>query len=50
MLKRLEDVEVTEALKEKALKIATELSNESGIFVDAVNTKVAWVYWNTKGE
>lgn len=50
LLKRLEDVEITEALKEKALKIATELSNENGIFVDAVNTKVAWVYWNTKGE
>ena len=50
LLKRLEDEEITEALKKKALSIAKELSNENGIFVDAVNTTVAWVYWNTKGE
>jgi hypothetical protein len=46
----LENVELTEELKEKALAAATELCNEDGIFVDAVNTTVAWVWWKTKGE
>lgn len=26
---------------------ARELCDESGMFIDAVNTKVAWIYWNT---
>jgi len=50
LLKRLENVEITDRLKEKALSAAKELCNEDGIFVDAVNTTVAWVWWKTKGE
>lgn len=47
---RLDNVEITEELREKALAAARELCNEDGIFVDAVNTRVAWVWWKTKGE
>ena len=47
---RLENVEITEELKEKALRAAEELCNEAGVFVDAVHTTVTWVWWNTKGE
>jgi hypothetical protein len=43
-------VELTEELREKALIAAKELCNEEGIFVDAVSTEVAWVWWKTKGE
>jgi hypothetical protein len=49
LLKRLENVEITDELKAKALTVAKELCNEDGIFVDAVNTTVAWVWWKTKG-
>ena len=47
---RLDNVEITEELRRKALAAARELCNEDGIFVDAVNTTVAWVWWKTKGE
>ena len=47
---RLDNVEITEELRKKALEAARELCNEDGIFVDAVNTRVAWVWWKTKGE
>ena len=50
LLMRLENVEITEELKEKALRAAEELCNEAGVFVDAVHTTVTWVWWNTKGE
>ena len=50
LLTRLEGVEITDALREKALSVARELCNEEGFFVDAVNTTVAWIWWETKGE
>jgi len=49
-LTRLGDVEITDALREKALAVAKELCNEDGLLEDGVNTTVAWVWWNTKGE
>ena len=50
LFKRMDNVELTEELREKALTAARELCNADGIFVDAVSTQVAWVWWKTKGE
>ena len=36
------------ALMACARKIAAELADENGVFVDSVNTRVAWIYWNTE--
>ena len=49
LLKRLDKPEQPNAVKAKALEIAGSLCNPDGVFVDAVNTKVAWIYWNTEG-
>ena len=49
LLSRFENLEITDKLKEKAVAVVRELCNDAGIFVDAVNTTVAWVWWNTKG-
>ena len=50
LLSRFEDLEITPQLQEKAVSAARELCNEAGVFVDSVNTNVAWVWWNTKGD
>lgn len=50
LLNRLEGIAITDSLREKAIIAATELCNENGVFVDAVNTTVAWVYWESKEE
>lgn len=49
LLKRLDDVEITEALRQKAIDAAASLCNADNVFVDSVETTVAWVWWNTKG-
>ena len=49
LLSRLEDVEITDQLRDKALSIAKELCNQDGTLEDAVNTTVAWIWWETKG-
>ena len=36
------------ALMTRARKIAAELADENGVFVDSVSTCVAWIYWNTE--
>lgn len=36
------------ALMARARKIAAELADENGVFVDSVSTCVAWIYWNTE--
>ena len=36
------------ALMACARKIAAELADGTGVFVDSVNTRVAWIYWNTE--
>ena len=36
------------ALMTRARKAAAELADENGVFVDGVNTRVAWVYWKTE--
>ena len=36
------------ALMARARRIATELADENGVFVDSVSTCVAWIYWNTE--
>ena len=36
------------ALMARARKIAAELVDENGVFVDSVSTCVAWIYWNTE--
>ena len=35
-------------LMARARKIAAELADENGVFVDSVSTCVAWIYWNTE--
>ena len=50
LLRRIENLTVTAELREQAVAVARELCDERGVFVDAVNTTVAWVWWKTKGE
>ena len=50
LLRRIENLTVTAELRERAVAVARELCDERGVFVDAVNTTVAWVWWKTKGE
>ena len=45
----VEDVEITDQLRDKALSIAKELCCQDGTLEDAVNTTVAWIWWETKG-
>ena len=49
LLTRVANLTVTEELRERAVATARELCDERGIFMDAVNTTVAWVSWETKG-
>ena len=49
LLGRIEGLEITDELRARAVGIARELCDERGVFVDAVNTTVAWVCWKTKG-
>lgn len=39
--------EITEELQEKIRTAAAELADSDGVIRDAVNTKVAWIYWKT---
>ena len=48
LLTRVANLTVTEELRERAVAAARELCDERGIFMDAVNTTVAWVSWETK--
>jgi len=50
LLGRIENLTVTAELRERAVAAARELCDERGVFADAVNTTVAWVWWKTKGE
>ena len=50
LLNLFENLEITDELKERAVSAARALCNEDGMFVDRVDTTVAWVWWNTKGE
>lgn len=50
LLKRAGSIELTEALRAKAVTAAARLCNENGVFMDEVRTKVAWLRWKTKGE
>lgn len=49
LLKRV-NAEVTDEIREKAIKVAAELCDERGFFADEVKTTVAWLWWSTKGE
>lgn len=33
----------------RAEEVAAALADERGVFIDSVNTKVVWIYWNTEG-
>lgn len=35
-------------LGDRILSVARSDANDNGVVIDAVNTKVAWIYWNTK--
>lgn len=49
LLTRVANLTVTDELRAQAVAVARELCDERGVFVDAVNTTVAWVWWKTKG-
>lgn len=40
--------DLTPELIEKGEKTAAELADERGIFMDAVNTRVLWIYWRVR--
>ena len=48
LIKRCDGDAGDAALMARARKIAAELADENGVFVDSVNTRVAWIYWNTE--
>lgn len=47
-LSRYFEVEPSEALKEAALLAARSMADDLGKLWDAVNTRVAWIYWTTR--
>lgn len=49
LMKRCGNAANSPASAARAKKIAAELADTRGIFVDSVYTKVIWIYWHTEG-